>query len=130
MTMGDITDTELNAICVYRPEVILSRTITPDADTEPLLVRTRHFLSKWTRQNWNTIRILTVTFFIVAFVVFLGFGIRHSFTGSLVLVVVTALAISGIVYLLIRDNYGDWISRKLLHPLSRVWDKHWDTTKW
>lgn len=67
---------------------------------------------------------------LAGYTVYFVFAILYNVEWATALIVFTALAVVGLLYMFIRDHYGDFISRKLLAPLKKLTEKIEPYMKW
>jgi len=67
---------------------------------------------------------------LAGYTVYFVFAILYNVEWAAALIVFTALAVVGLLYVFIRDHFGDEINRVLLDPLSKLIDKIWPILKW
>lgn len=67
---------------------------------------------------------------LTGYTVYFVFAILYNVELATALIVFTALTVVGLLYMFIRDHYGDFISKKLLAPLKRLTDKIGPYLKW
>ena len=112
----------------YKQEVQEIKKISEQ--NEGLVSQMQGYIARQIQRHRDTLKIFGVALVLIGYLVFLGFAINYNLEGSLALIVFTSLAVISLLYKLIRDNYGFVISKILFHPISRIWDKHWNKTKW
>ena len=67
---------------------------------------------------------------LAGYTVYFVFAILYNVEWAAALIVFTALTVVGLLYVFIRDHFGDEINRIVLDPVSKVIDKVWPILKW
>ena len=85
-------------------------------------------------QCWDKYGALTWKVF--AWLMLLGYtiyficAISYDVSMATALIVVTALVVLLIIYVFIRDHFGESIYNNCLHPIEKTWDKYFHIIKW
>ena len=95
-----------------------------------MVSRLQQSVAGWIQRHNHSLRKLCFSFALIAYLVYLGYAINYSFEGSLTLIIFTSLTVIYLLYKLVRDKCGVGITEILFHPILRIWDKHWNKTKW
>ena len=94
------------------------------------VIRFQRFCVQSVRHHDTLIRRLVVSFCLFGYVIYLGFAIHHSLYKAVPLLIITGAVIIILLYILIRDNFGEDIYRAVCMPSSRIMDAHWYWLQW
>ena len=67
---------------------------------------------------------------LAGYTVYLGFAINYSVEMARALIVITAIVLFCLVYIFIRDNFGDTIYSKCYVPVFSPIENNWNTIQW
>jgi hypothetical protein len=92
------------------------------------------FLQKRTigtfNQNKNLIWKVFTGLILAGYTLYIGFAIAYSPYGAIAPLVFTGLALLVWVYYAIKKQWGKQIYRRILRPINRWWNGHWDVLRW
>ena len=67
---------------------------------------------------------------LIGYTIYLGFAINYSLEDSRILIYLTALVVFCIIYVFIRDTFGDTINKYFLDPVSDWVTERWHILQW
>ena len=73
---------------------------------------------------------LFIFFSLVGYTIYLGFAINYSVEMARALIVITAIVLFCLIYVFIRDTFGDTIYNKCYVPVFSPLEKNWNTIQW
>ena len=85
---------------------------------------------KYFRRYTPYISKVTIAALLIGYIIYLGFAINHNFDKSVSLIVLTSLTVSALLYIALRDNYGDSIDQEIIQPSIRVIKNYWPCLQW
>ena len=94
------------------------------------VLRLQQSVTTIVRQHNALIRHGVVIFCLLGYFVYLGFAIHYSIVLAEPLIIITAAVLLILLYIFIRDNYGEVIYHRACMPASRWIDRQWYWIKW
>lgn len=80
--------------------------------------------------NKNFFKYSITALFLVGFSVYFGFAVDYSVQKSMALIVITAIVVALIIYVFIRDHFGDTITHYLWEPIETFLIHQWHWFRW
>ena len=67
---------------------------------------------------------------LIGYSVYLGFAIAHNVNKAVPLIVLTGIGVFMFVYTVVKNNFGETISKYVFDPLGNFLDKYWPCMRW
>lgn len=93
------------------------------------LFRLRFFLCSCKLHKTAIVRAVLFCLF-CAYWIYFGFAVAYDLELAVSLIVMTGIVIFCIIYVYIRNHFGEKIYNSCCLPIGVVWDRTWPTTKW
>ena len=72
----------------------------------------------------------TLFLLFVAYTVYFSFAVNYSVQKSIALIVITCIVVALIIYVFIRDHFGEAIYQHFFRHIETLMDKNWYWIKW
>ena len=87
-------------------------------------------VSSFVAKHQDSINRVTSWLFLIGYFIFLGFAIAYDASAARTLVIITIIVVALVLYVKIRDNFGDVIYSRCLQPCWKPVADRWHVLKW
>ena len=94
------------------------------------VIRMQNSILNILQKHKRLIKISSICGTITLYFIYFGFAIAHDFEKAIPLVAITSLVLFCIIYVFIRDTYGENINKLIFIPVGLVLEKNWNIIKW
>ncbi|XP_070573973.1 solute carrier family 28 member 3-like [Ptychodera flava] len=92
--------------------------------------RIKSSINRFTNKHKKRTKTGLYAFLLFLYIVYFSYALYYSFEGAITLFSITVFVVLCVVYMLVRDNFGDKIDDVICRPIADICERHWSIIKW